>query len=70
MINSTINDESFRLKITEIGLRKLLINKGSIEVLSYITSLYDEKNNEYIKLTDAYLASINLAGSASIILAG
>ena len=41
MINSTINDESFRLKITEIGLRKLLINKGSIEVLSYITSLYD-----------------------------
>lgn len=53
MINSTINDESFRLKITEIGLRKLLIDKGSIEVLSYITSLYDEKNNEYIKFTDA-----------------
>ncbi|MBB1335760.1 MULTISPECIES: hypothetical protein [unclassified Pseudoalteromonas] len=45
-----VNDENFKLEITDKGLKNLLLNSGSEKVIAYVSSLYEEKFTQFQRL--------------------
>ena len=52
MNSCIVNDENLKLEITDKGLKKLLLNKGSEKVTSYISSVLDEMFVEFQSIPD------------------
>ena len=52
MNSCIVNDENLKLEITDKGLKKLLLNKGTEKVISYVSSVLKEKLLEFQSISD------------------
>lgn len=52
MNSCIVNDENLKLEITDKGLKDLLLNKGTEKVVSYVSSVLEEKFKEFQNIPD------------------
>lgn len=52
MNSCIVNDENLKLEITDKGLKNLLLNKGTEKVISYVSSVLEEKFREFQNIPD------------------
>ena len=52
MNSCIVNDGNLKLEITDKGLKNLLLNKGTEKVISYVSSVLEEKFREFQNIPD------------------